>query len=156
TAEFVEVYNATSGMVSLAGYKLILVDGTSNVPYASVDLSVGGSLAPGQYLVVGPPMFVAAAGAIKVNFSGATNQIQNGQSSGAGSPDGIALIDDTANKVVDVISYEGAITTADLSQWGLGIVSLVEGVALGAAVKDEGGGALCRYPNSKDTDSSAA
>lgn len=156
SAEFIEIYNATVGPVSLAGYKIILVDGISNQPYAFVDLAPAGSLAAGQYLVVGPPGFAAAPGAAQINFSAGTNQLQNGQAAGVGSPDGVALIDDANNKLIDALSYEGAIASADLSTWGLGTVSLVEGVALNASVKDEAAGALCRYPNSKDTDSAAA
>jgi hypothetical protein len=155
-AELVEIFNGTLSSVSLAGYKLILVDGSSNAPYGFVDLSPAGSIGPGQYLVIAPAAFVPAAGALKINFSGSQNQLQNGLSSGTGAPDGLALIDDTNDKLVDAVSYEGGITTADLSMWGLGVVSLVEGVALNASVKDEAGGSLCRYPNGKDTDSSAA
>jgi len=156
TAEFVEIYNATVNTVSLAGLKLVLVDGAMNVPYGVVDLAPGGSLAPGQYLVVLPKDALPPAGVVGVNFSAAQNQLQNGLSGGSGSPDGLALIDDTANTVIDAVSYEGGITTANLTTWGLGTVSLVEGVALNASVKDEAGGSLCRYPNAKDTDSSAA
>ena len=156
TGEFVEIFNGTVSSVNLAGHKLILVDGAANAPYGFVDLSPAGSLGPGQYLVVCDMAVTPAAGALKINFSGSQNQLQNGLSSGTGSPDGPALIDDTNDKLIDVISYEGGITTADLSMWGLGVVSLVEGVALNSSVKDEAGGALCRYPNGKDTDSSAA
>ena len=156
TAEFVEIYNATLSTVSLAGLKLVLIDGISNTPYGVVDLSSGGSLAPGQYLVVADPAVAPAAGAAVVPFSGTQNQLQNGLSGGTGAPDGLALIDDTANKLIDAVSYEGGITTADLSTWGLGVVSLVEGVALNATLKDEAGGALCRFPNAKDTESSAS
>ena len=155
-AEFVEIYNGTLSEVSLSGLKLILIDGASNLPYGFVDLSTGGSMMPGQYLVVTVAAVMPAAGSLKITFSGSANQLQNGLSSGTGSPDGLALIDDTNNKLIDAISYEGGITTADLSQWGLGTVSLVEGVSLAASVKDEGAGALCRYPNGKDTDSSAS
>jgi hypothetical protein len=149
-AEFIEVYNATTGTVSLAGYKLVLVNGLTNTPYEVVDLAQAGSLAAGQYLVVGGGAVTPAAGALALGFTGSMNQLQNG------TPDGIALIDDAANVLVDAISYEGAITTADLSMWGLGTVTLVEGVALNADVKDDAGGSLCRVPSAKDTGSSAA
>ena len=97
-----------------------------------------------------------AAGALKVDFAGTQNQIQNGLSSGAGAPDGVALVNDTTDTLIDVVSYEGAIAAANLSTLGLGTVSLVEGVALNASVKDEAGGSLCRLPNAKDTGSAAA
>jgi hypothetical protein len=149
TLEFVEIYNATLSTVSLAGIKLVLVDGNANVPYASIDLSSAGSLAAGEYLVIGAAA-VAAGGAKKIDFAGASNQLQNGP------PDGLALIDDTADVLIDALSYEGAITTADLSLYGLGTVSLVEGAALAANVDDDAGGSLCRIPSAKDTNSAAA
>jgi len=155
-AEFVEIFNATNAAVSLANHKLILVDGSGNGPYGFVDLAPAGSLAAGQYLVVGVAAVIPAAGALKVNFAGVQNQLQNGLSGGVGSPDGLALIDDATDTLIDAISYEGAITTADLSTWGMGTVSLIEGIALNASVKDEAGGSLCRLPNAKDTNSSSA
>ncbi|MBK8258467.1 MAG: lamin tail domain-containing protein [Polyangiaceae bacterium] len=150
TLEFVEIFNATTASVSLANLKLVLVDGSQNVPYSVIDLTPGGTLAAGQYLVVGTSAVMPAAGAVKINFSGTMNQIQNG------SPDGVALVDDAANKVIDVLSYEGAITTANLTTLGIGTVSLVEGSALNAAVDDETTGSLCRLPNGKDVNSASA
>ena len=155
-AEFVEIFNATSAAINLTGYKLVLVDGVSNGVYGVVDLAPAGTLAAGQYLVVGPAGLSIAPNALKIDFPGAQNQLQNGLSGGTGSPDGLALINDTTDTLVDVVSYEGAITTANLSAQGLGTVSLVEGVALAASVKDEAGGSLCRLPSGKDSGSSAA
>ena len=154
--EFVEIFNSTAAGISLVGHKLILIDGVSNAPYDFVDLSPAGTLGPGQYLVVCDAPVIPAAGALKLTFASDMNRLQNGLSGGTGSPDGVALIDDTNDKLVDAVSYEGGITTANLSMWGLGVVSLVEGVALNSSVKDEAGGALCRHPNGKDTESSAA
>lgn len=156
TAEFVEIYNATVSPIDLAGHKLVLVDGTSNGIYTVVDLGPAGTLAAGQYLVVGPAGLAVAPGALKVNFAGTQNQLQNGLSGGSGAPDGLALVNDTTDTLIDVVSYEGAIATANLTTLGLGTVSLVEGVALNASVKDEAGGSLCRLPNAKDTGSAAA
>jgi hypothetical protein len=156
TAEFVEIFNATVSPVDLAGIKLVLVDGTSNNIYTIVDLGPAGTLAAGQYLVVGPAGLPIAAGALKVNFTGTQNQIQNGLAGNTGAPDGVALVNDTTDQLIDVVSYEGAITTANLTSLGLGIVSLVEGVAINASVKDEAGGSLCRLPNAKDTGNAAA
>lgn len=149
--EFVEIYNATTGTVSLAGLKLVPIEGTSSLPYYPIDLGPAGSLAPGQYLVVGAPAVVPAAGALKIDFPASTNLLSNGQSGGSGSPDGVALFDDTNNQLIDVFSYEGEITAADLSMWGLGTVSLVEGIALPDNVEDDDVGSLCRLPNAKDT-----
>lgn len=148
-AEFVEIYNATTGPVSLANLKLVLVNGSNNTVYRTIDLAPAGELAPGQYLVVGAAAVTPAAGALKIDFAGATDQIQNG------APDGIALVDSAAGTLIDALSYEGGITTADLSALGLGTVSLVEGVA--ASAKDEANaGSLCRLPSSKDTNNAAA
>lgn len=155
TMEFVEIYNATTATVDMSAYLLVFIDGTNNGPYQEVTLT--GMLAAGQYLVVGTPTVTAAAGALKQNFATGMNAIQNGQSSGSGTPDGIALIKTTAPaKLVDAISYEGAITTANLANWGLGTMSLVEGVALSTSVKDEPNGSLARLPNGTDTNNSAA
>lgn len=149
SAEFVEIFNATGGAVSLASLKLVLVNGSGNAPYKTIDLASAGSIAAGQYLVVGAPGLPVAAGALKIDFAGATDQIQNG------SPDGVALVDTAAGTVIDALSYEGGIAAADLSSLGLGVVSLVEGLA--ASAKDEANaGSLCRLPNSKDTNSAAA
>jgi hypothetical protein len=157
TAELVEIYNATAAPVLLTNHKLVLIDGVSNAPYGVVDLAPAGTLGPGQYLLVMDSAVMAPPNAIKVAFpSGDMNSLQNGLVGGMGSPDGLALIDDVKKVVIDVFSYEGAITTADLSMWGLGTVSLVEGVALSANVLDEGAGSLCRYPNSKDTGNAAS
>jgi hypothetical protein len=74
----------------------------------------------------------------------ATNAIQNG------APDGVALVDTVNKKLVDALSYEGAITLAAIP--GLGMVSLVEGTMLPVSVADSNTlqGSLCRLPNGAD------
>src|SRR5690606_2333713 len=86
-------------------------------------------------------------GVLKLDPGWTSNEIQNG------SPDGIALVDTATNTLIDAISYEGAITMAEVP----GIanpVSLVEGTPLSNGVADSNTtpGALCRSPNGKDTD----
>lgn len=149
--EFVEIYNATVSTVSLANMRLVLVNGGSDPAkeYRVIDLSPAVSLLAGQYLVVGVPAVAVAPGALKIDFPGIQDMIQNG------APDGVALVDVAAVQVVDALSYEGGITIAEMTSVGLGSnVNLVEGVA--ASATDNGAGSLCRIPSSKDTDNAAA
>jgi hypothetical protein len=147
--EFVEIYNGTGAPVDLTGYALVLVNGATNTPYLTVDLSPAGTLAAGQYLVVGSTAVTVPVTALKIDFSGAgqTDKIQNG------APDGIALIH--AGALVDALSYEGSITSVDIP--GVGVVSLVEGTALPAATADSNTvvGSLCRLPDGADTNNAA-
>ncbi|MFS8069635.1 MAG: pre-peptidase C-terminal domain-containing protein, partial [Byssovorax sp.] len=141
--EFVEIYNGTGAAVSLSGYSLVLVNGGTNTSYLTQSLAGAGTLAAGQYLVVGNSSVTAAAGALKINFASGTDKIQNG------SPDGVALIN--GSTLVDALSYEGSITAAVIT--GVGTVSLVEGTALASSVSDSNTitRSLCRYPNGTDT-----
>jgi vibriolysin len=143
SGEFVEIYNGTSAPVNLSGYSLVLVNGDTSTSYLTQSLSSAGTLAAGQYLVVGNPSVTAAAGALKINFSAGSDKIQNG------APDGVALIN--GSTLVDAISYEGSITAASIT--GVGTVSLVEGTALAASVADSNTAtkSLARYPNGTDT-----
>ena len=151
SAEFVELYNGTGAAVSLAGYTLYFVNGGASpaTSYRTVSLAAAGTLAAGQYLVVGDPTVTPAQGALFVATGAATDAIQNGP------PDGVALVDATRNALVDALSYEGAITSVSLA--GVGAVSLVEGTALAASVADSNtvAGSLCRKPNGIDTHDSA-
>jgi hypothetical protein len=148
--EFVEIYNNTGAPVSLANYTLVLVNGSNNATYKVVSLAPAGTLADKQYLVVGSATVVAAQGALKIDFSAATNNVENG------SPDGVALVDTSAGVVVDALSYEGAMTTANVTGVA-GTVSLVEGNALPNNVADSNTkvGSLCRLPNATDTNDAA-
>jgi large repetitive protein len=147
--EFAEIYNGTGAAVNLTGYQLVLVNGSNNTTYLTVDLGQAGTLAAGQYLVVGSSTVMVPASALKINFAGASNNIQNG------SPDGIALVNSTTMKLVDALSYEGSITAAVIA--GLGNVSLVEGTALPVAVADSNTvqGSLARLPDGTDTNNAA-
>jgi vibriolysin len=147
SAEFVEIYNGTGAAVSLSGFSLVLVNGSGNTPYLTVDLSSAGSLAAGQYLVVGSSSVTASPGALKINFTGVNDNIQNG------APDGVALVKSGA--LVDALSYEGSITAAAIP--GVGTVSLVEGTALSASVADSNTlvKSLGRSSNGTDTDNAA-
>jgi cysteine-rich repeat protein len=150
TAEYVEIYNGSGADVSLSGVKLVLVNGSNSTTYSTVDLSSAGTLAAGQYLVVGSDaaLATAAAGALKVSFGAGSDYVQNG------APDGIALVS-SINTIADALSYEGAITAAVIA--GVGTVSLVEGTVLATSVADSNTvqGSLCRLPNGSDTNDAA-
>jgi cysteine-rich repeat protein len=149
TDEFIEIYNGTGAPVDLTGYALVFVNGSGNAPYRTVDLSSAGTLADQQYLVVGSATVMVIGSALKVNFTLATDNIQNG------SPDGVALVDTVTMKLVDALSYEGGITMTTLP--GVGVVSLVEGTLLPLAIADSTTvpGSLCRLPNGIDTNNAA-
>jgi hypothetical protein len=146
STEFVEIYNGGTTSVDLTDYSLILVNGSNSTTYLTLSLGAAGVLQPGQYLVVGAAAVSAPPGALKINFAGATDQIQNG------APDGIALINVTTGTLVDALSYEGAMTSVNIT--GVGTVSLVEGTA--ATALDPGNGSLCRTPNGTDTNNANA
>ncbi|AKT43517.1 M4 family metallopeptidase [Chondromyces crocatus] len=146
-AEYVEIYNPTSRAVDLASHSLVFVNGGDNAVYMTVDLSSAGILDPGQYLVVGSTAVTAAAGAKKINWTGAqSNRIQNDK-------EGVALI--RGSTVIDKLSYEGSITAAIIP--GVGTVSLVEGTALAASVADSNAidVSLGRTPNGQDADNAS-
>ena len=150
--EFVEIYNGTAGAVSLAGIELVLVNGgvAPASPYLTINLSSAGTLAAGQYLVVGSATVTVPVATLKLEFATATNSIQNG------APDGAALVDTNTNTLIDALSYEGSITNASIA--GLGTVSLVEGTALDAGVADSNTviGSLSRLPDGTDSDDAAS
>ncbi len=50
--EFVEIYNPTDAAVSLVGWALVAVNGSTGAPYATWTLDAVGSLPAGAYLVV--------------------------------------------------------------------------------------------------------
>ncbi len=150
-AEFIEVFNNTGAPVNLANIEVRLLNGSNKALYGTIKLAPGGMLAQGQYLVIAPAGFVVPPGTAFVPFAGPKDQLQNG------APDGLALVD-VANKVVlDVLSYEGAITDAVLGAPFVGPTSLVEGMALPANVADNNdpGRSLARIPNGNDKNDAA-
>jgi hypothetical protein len=152
--EFVEVYNPNLQPRSLAGLALVFVDGATNAEYLRIDLTPGGAISPGECLVVGASVVTAGAPptATKIapSIFDAGNAIQNG------SPDGIVLLDTVRNQILDVLSYEGAITAAVVSGVPFA-VNLVEGTMLPADVADSDtiAGSLIRNPTGHDTNDAA-
>jgi hypothetical protein len=152
TAEFVEIYNGTGAAKNLAGLSLVFVNGADKTTYLSFDLSPAGTLPAGQYLVVGTTQVKIPAGALKLNFAEASDTIQNG------SPDGVALVDNVAPKLIDALSYEGSMPP--LAVMGLpGLAKLVEGTVLPAGQADSSAVdsvSLIRLPDGTDTNNAAS
>lgn len=146
--EYLEIYNPTSGAISLNGVHCVLVNGNGGgfAPYTTVDLTAQGSIPAGGYLVIANPGVVVDPGAILVNFGATSNTIQNG------SPDAIVLVDTINGICLDALSYEGAS--------GSGVASgvncnAVEGTASSLADPFTGNGALVRWPNGYDSDNNS-
>jgi hypothetical protein len=149
-AEFIEVYNGTGAPKALTDLALVFVNGANDLTDLSFALGPAGTLAAGQYLVLGTTVVKPPAGVPKLNFAKTQDNIQNG------APDGVALIDTKTAKLIDALSYEGAMPMADVT--GLsGPVSLVEGTALPTSVADSNVGtlSLIRFPDGADTNSAA-
>jgi large repetitive protein len=126
---FVELRNNGDSAASLSGLALVLVDGTDGIEYDREALT--GSIAAGGYLVV-------------------AIEAQNG------APDGVALVNTATGALVDALSYEGAITAAQIGT-ATTTVSLVEGTVLAATVADSNtaAGSLIRNPDGRDTNNAA-
>jgi cysteine-rich repeat protein len=132
STEFVELFNGSSSPIDLGGYSLQLINGSNSSEYGSIDLSGAGTLAPGQFLVVGSQNVVVAPGALVITFSGAqTDRIQNG------APDAV-ILRDSSGTIVDKLSYEGA------TQFPAG-TSLVMGVACSQSDSGTAPGSLSRF-----------
>jgi hypothetical protein len=132
TAEFVELYNVTNSTLDISKFALVFVNGaaTSNKEYMRLQLS--GTIPAHGYLIVGSGGTLALPGAI-----------QNGD------PDGVCIVDTSAAKVIDALSYGGSITAATIT--GItGTVNLVEGTA--ATIKDSSTavGSVSRCPDGVD------
>ncbi len=146
-AEFVEIVNSDPFPRSLEGLVLIFVNGSSSSEYGRVDLSGGGSVAGGGYLVAGSPEVLAALPEDAVGLSLGTT-IQNG------APDGVVLFDTVAGMVLDALSYEGVIAAASFDGV-IGTYPLVDGAPATASDSSTVDGSLGRFPDGVDTGSDA-
>lgn len=147
TDEFVELLNTSGTAQSLAGVSLVLINGSTNTSYLELPLGSYGSLAPGEYFVIGSSVVTQALpmGVRSATFAAATDNIQNG------APDAVALMQGTT--VVDSVSYEGP-TIWDA---GTGNIALTEGAASTASLADTNSdaGSIARLPNGVDTNQNA-
>jgi len=128
TAGFIEIANTGSAAASLDGIAVVLVNGGDGAEYDRKALT--GTLAAGAKLVV-------------------ELDAQNG------APDGVALVETANARLLDALSYEGAITSATI---GTATYNLVEGTVLPVDVADSNtvDGSLARIPDGRDTDDAAS
>jgi hypothetical protein len=135
--------------LDLAHVALIFVNGDGAKEYRRQSLAALGTLAPGEYLVVGSAAITLPAGTKRIDFTTATNVIQNG------SPDAVGLFDvtdATRPVLLDSLSYEGAVKGALI---GGQTFNLQEGpdTTSGFADRTSGSeGSLSRITNGKDTE----
>ncbi len=136
STEYIELYNGSGAPINLAGYELRFMNGANNmvVLYNTVDLTPAGTIAAGQYLVVGATAVVSMVpmGTLTIDAGAVTNYIQNG------APDGMILFDNNTMMVVDSVAYEGAMMGLDPAP-----ANLADSNTVAAS--------LCRIPNGVDT-----
>ena len=128
-AEFVEIHNTGAGDSSLAGFELLLVNGSGGTPYDTITLPATVVPAGGYFVVCADATTVA-----NCDLEGFSS-IQNG------APDAVALT--SAGTIVDVVSYEGEVA-APYSE-GLGAPA-----DSGSTGEDNKG--ISRIPDGSDTD----
>jgi hypothetical protein len=131
TADFAELFNAGDCALDTAGVTLALINGgTADAPsYRNVDLTlVGPSIAPGQYVIVGPPGLAASLPADSALIAIESFSIQNG------SPDGLRL--EQVGTVLDALTYGGVIANT---------------TETASAASDVGAGSLGRCADGHDT-----
>lgn len=99
TAEFIELFNSGSSVISLDNYFIDLINGANSLAYRSIDLS-GFSIEANDYFVVcgGNSSTVANC---NYNFTSTNGWFQNG------SPDAVALYEN--GSLMDSLSYEGSL-----------------------------------------------
>jgi hypothetical protein len=149
--EMVELLNISSASLSLAGLKVALVNGSTNMAYQTIDLGSVGSLDAGQYLVLTSSGTLGVSTTAKrIDPQWTQDQVQNGPM------DGLAVFDSVTLTVLDALSYEGPITAAMLPGF-TAPVSLVEGNVLPATNEDSNDmiRTICRFPNGVDTNDAA-
>ncbi len=130
-AEFIELKNNGNETVSLAGYRVVLVNGANNLIYGTFDLPES-TLAAGDYFVICANAANVPNCDLDVNPN--VDLIQNG------APDAVALLDPFGN-IVDAVSYEGSV--AGYTE-GSGVGLIDNGSAAGHGIS--------RYPDGQDTD----
>jgi len=149
--EYIELYNPSDRLLGLGGLQVVLVNGSGNTIYNTVDLSGVESLGAGEFLVIAGPGVSVPTSATALDPQWTSDEIQNGD------PDGIALIDSVTHVVIDALSYEGSITAVTIPDFPAP-VTLVEGTPLDVNVADSNStaGSLCRGPTGGDTNNAAA
>ncbi|MBP9088874.1 MAG: lamin tail domain-containing protein, partial [Kofleriaceae bacterium] len=138
---FIEIYNGTGAVVTLADFAVVLINGGDSAEYARFLLADAGTTLPsGGYLVIRNPAVQVPAVALTIAATG--DFMQNG-------PDGIALINTNTKTLVDALAYEGLIPAAVITGFAA-TVSLVEGTAFAGADTNDDVNSLARTPNGSD------
>lgn len=100
SAEFIELYNSSSSPIDLGLYSVILVNGNMNAIYNTIPLP-SQFLNPSSYFVICGFNNVVPFCDLVLPDSLTSNVLQNG------SPDAIAIIENSSSNIIDVVSYEG-------------------------------------------------
>jgi hypothetical protein len=145
-AEYIEIF--ARGETDLGGIAVVLLNGAvaPGQEYARIDLAPAGSLGADGYLVIGGPRVAAAPGAVKLTPDGweLSNRIQNGPS------DALMLFDTIGNRVIDTVSYGGALRRVILAGDSTER-DATEGAAGAPADSNAATGSLGRFPDGQDT-----
>ena len=99
SAEFIELFNSGSSMISLDNYAIDLINGSNSSSYRNIDLS-GFSIDAGSYFVVCSNTSLVAN--CNYSFTSSNGWFQNG------APDAVALYEST--NLLDALSYEGLLS----------------------------------------------
>jgi hypothetical protein len=110
SAEFIEIYNANPNAIDLGDYSILLINGNSNLAYDTIGLP-SFLLAPNDYFVIcGSYNYVPNCDMV---LGLPSNLVQNG------SPDAIALVNNSNFSIVDVVSYEGTVAAPFFETTGI-------------------------------------
>lgn len=142
TGEFVEIVNTGDRRVRLRRSVLVLVNGTTSAEYRRIPLK--GRLGPSRRLVLATDGVAVPAGSRVASLPLARDNVQNG------SPDAIALVHVPRGRVLDALSYEGAIEAATIEGVS-GTWDLVQGDPVAEIDTNDEPGSLCRLPHAVDT-----
>jgi len=141
---FIEIYNPSLFSVSLTDLAVVLVDGVTNGEYNRFNLSQAAPvLSAGGYLVIRNNAVEVPGMTPTIDVVG--DFIQNG------SPDGLALVDTSAQTLIDALSYGGSITNAQITGF-TNRINLVEGNRNIFFDSNTANVSLIRYRNGLDTD----
>ena len=99
SAEFIELFNSGSSIISLDNYAIDLINGSNSSSYRNIDLT-GFSINAGSYFVVCSNASLVAN--CNYSFTSSNGWFQNG------APDAVALYENT--NLLDALSYEGLLS----------------------------------------------
>lgn len=98
TAEYIELFNSGTSMISLDNYTIELINGSTSASYKSINLSTFSIAANGYFVVCGNASLVANC---DYSFTTTDSWMQNG------APDGLGLYEN--GTLLDSLSYEGVL-----------------------------------------------